>query len=61
MKKLLGYILTFMVALTSFLPKVHAEFPAEAVSESGRKVSGRISEAGTGAPVIGAVVKLGND
>ena len=61
MKKLLGYILTVMVALTSFLPEVHAEFPAEAVSESGRKVSGSISEAGTGAPVIGAVVKLGND
>ena len=35
--------------------------PADAVSERGREVSGKVVEAGTGAPVIGAVIKLGED
>ena len=35
--------------------------PADVVSEKGRDISGKVVEAATGAPVIGAVIRLGED
>ena len=61
MNKLITYILAFAAAMAIYLPEAHAGLPADVVSERGREVSGKIVEAGTGAPVIGAVVKLGED
>lgn len=62
MKKLLIYLLTVTVAMIMHLPEALAGgLPADAVSERGREVSGKVVEAGTGAPVIGAVIKLGED
>ena len=62
MKKLLIYLLTVTVAIMMHLPEAFAGgLPADAVSERGREVSGKVVEAGTGAPVIGAVIKLGED
>lgn len=59
--RFITYILAFAAAMAIYLPEVHAGLPADVVSERGREVSGKIVEAGTGAPVIGAVVKLGED
>lgn len=59
--RIITYILAFAAAMAIYLPEVHAGLPADVVSERGREVSGKIVEAGTGAPVIGAVVKLGED
>ena len=62
MKKLLIYLLTVIVAMIMHLPEaLSGGLPADAVSERGREVSGKVIEAGTGAPVIGAVIKLGED
>lgn len=61
MKRLFTYILAMMAALTAYLPEAHAGLPAELASERGREVTGRVVEAGTGLPVAGAVVKLGED
>jgi len=35
--------------------------PADVVSEKGREISGKVIEAATGVPVIGAVIRLGED
>lgn len=59
--RFITYIMAFAAAMAIYLPEVHAGLPADVVSERGREVSGKIVEAGTGAPVIGAVVKLGED
>ena len=61
MKRLFTYILAIMAALTAYLPEAHAGLPAELASERGREVTGKIVEAGTGQPIAGAVVKLGED
>ena len=61
MRRLLTYFLTLIVIATAFLPEAHAGLPAESASGRGLEVTGKIVEAGTGAPVIGAVVKLGKD
>lgn len=61
MKRFITYILTFTVAMAMYLPEAYAGLPADVVSGRGREVAGKVVEAGTGAPVIGAVVKLGED
>lgn len=60
MKKLVTYILTLTV-LMIVLPETLAGSPAGSVSERGRVVSGTVVEAGSGLPVIGAVLRLGED
>jgi len=60
--KLLIYLLTLTVALTAHLPEaLSSGLPADVVSERGREISGKVVEAGTGVPVIGAVIRLGDD
>ena len=62
MNKLLIYLLTLTVALTAHLPEaLSSGLPADVVSERGREISGKVVEAGTGVPVIGAVIRLGDD
>ncbi len=62
MNKLLIYLFTIIVAMTMHLPEALAGgLPADVVSEKGRDISGKVVEAATGDPVIGAVIRLGED
>ena len=48
--------------MTMHLPEALAGgLPADVVSEKGRDISGKVVEAATGDPVIGAVIRLGED